>query len=121
MLAEERVGAEAQLRQVERLGHPPRGPSGERIGLRPVDDRVPVGTPARRVPRVEPRLAKLRQAQADGRLTDRWDATAILVFVVSIANAWATLNPEFSATSAPDRDARRRAVTEAVARLIAPD
>src|SRR5579864_5983765 len=58
-----------------------------------------------------------------GRLFDilEDDAAAILVFVVSIANAWATLNPEFSATSAPDRSARRRAVTEAVARLIAPD
>jgi len=69
----------------------------------------------------ETRLAKLRQAQAAGNLTNRWDATAILVFVQSIASAWATLNPEFSATSAPDRDARRRAVTEAIARLIAPD
>jgi Tetracyclin repressor-like, C-terminal domain len=66
-------------------------------------------------------LAKLRQAQAAGNLTHRWDATAILVFVQSIASAWATLNPEFSATSAPDRGARRSAVTEAVARLIAPD
>ena len=70
----------------------------------------------------ETRLAKLRQAQAAGNLTNRWDATAILVFVQSIASAWATLNPEFSATSAPDdRAARRRAVTEAVTRLIAPD
>ena len=69
----------------------------------------------------ETRLAKLRQAQAAGNLTNRWDATAILVFVQSIASAWATLNPEFSATSAPDCGARRRAVTEAVARLIAPD
>jgi len=70
----------------------------------------------------ETRLAKLRQAQAAGNLINRWDATAILVFVQSIASAWATLNPEFSATSAPDdRAARRRAVTEAVTRLIAPD
>jgi AcrR family transcriptional regulator len=69
----------------------------------------------------ESRLAKLRQAQAAGNLTNRWDATAILVFVQSIASAWATLNPEFSAASAPDREARRCAVTEAVARLIAPD
>jgi AcrR family transcriptional regulator len=70
----------------------------------------------------ETRLAKLRQAQAADNLTNRWDATAILVFVQSIASAWATLNPEFSATSAPDdRAARRRAVTEAVTRLIAPD
>jgi AcrR family transcriptional regulator len=68
----------------------------------------------------ETRLAKLRQAQAAGNLTNRWDATAILVFVQSIASAWATLNPEFNATSAPDRRARRRAVTEAIARLIAP-
>jgi len=69
----------------------------------------------------ETRLAKLRQAQAAGNLTNRWDATAILVFVVSIANAWATLNPEFNATTAPDRTTRRLAVINAVSRLIAPD
>jgi Tetracyclin repressor-like, C-terminal domain len=56
----------------------------------------------------------------DGRLTDRWDATAILVLVQSIAGAWATLNPEFSAAAAPDRSARRRVVTDAITRLIAP-
>jgi AcrR family transcriptional regulator len=68
----------------------------------------------------ETRLAKLRQAQAAGNLTNRWDATAILVFVVSIANAWATLNPEFNATTAPDRTTRRLAVIDAVTTLIAP-
>jgi AcrR family transcriptional regulator len=67
----------------------------------------------------ETRLANLRQAQSEGKLTDRWDATAILAFVQSIASAWATLNPEFSATAAPDRAARRLAVTEAVTQLIA--
>ena len=67
------------------------------------------------------RLEKLRQAQSEGKLTDRWDATAILVLVQSIASAWATLNPEFSATTAPDRTTRRLAVIDAVSRLIAPD
>jgi len=43
------------------------------------------------------------------------------VFVVSIANAWATLNPEFNATTAPDRATRRLAVIGAVTKLIAPD
>jgi AcrR family transcriptional regulator len=67
------------------------------------------------------RLEKLRQAQSEGKLTDRSDATAILVLVQSIASAWATLNPEFSATTAPDRTTRRLAVIDAVSRLIAPD
>ena len=67
----------------------------------------------------ETRLANLRQAQNEGKLTDRWDATAILVLVQSIAGAWATLNPEFSTTSAPDRAKRRLAVIDAVTRLIA--
>ena len=65
------------------------------------------------------RLEKLRQAQSEGKLTDRWDATAILVLVQSIASAWATLKPEFSTTSAPDRAKRRLAVVDAVTRLIA--
>ena len=69
----------------------------------------------------ETRLANLRQAQGEGKLTDRRDATAVLVLVQSIASAWATLNPEFSATTAPDRTTRRLAVIDAVSRLIAPD
>jgi AcrR family transcriptional regulator len=67
----------------------------------------------------ETRLANLRNAQHEGKLTDRLDATAILVLVQSIAGAWATLNPEFSTTNAPDRTARRLAVIDAVKRLIA--
>jgi AcrR family transcriptional regulator len=69
----------------------------------------------------ETRLESLRQAQRAGKLTDGFDATALLVFVQSIAGAWATLNPEFSAVSAPDRARRRKAVIDAVARLIATD
>jgi AcrR family transcriptional regulator len=69
----------------------------------------------------ETRLRNLRQAQREGSLTDRWDATAILVLVQSIASAWTTLNPEFGKTSATDRASRRLAVTDAVARLIAAD
>ncbi len=67
----------------------------------------------------ETRLKSIRQAQSDGKLTDRSDATAILVLVQSIASAWATLNPEFSTTSAPARTTRRAAVIDAVARVIA--
>jgi AcrR family transcriptional regulator len=68
----------------------------------------------------ETRLEVLREAQHEGRLTDRWDATAILVFVQSIAAAWATRSPEFSAQAAPPRAVRRVAVVQAVTRLIAP-
>jgi hypothetical protein len=68
----------------------------------------------------ETRLQILRDAQREGRLTDRWDATAILVFVQSIAGAWATRSPEFSAKAAPDRAEQRVAVIQAVTRLIAP-
>jgi AcrR family transcriptional regulator len=69
----------------------------------------------------ETRLENLRQAQRDGKLTDRLDATALLVLVHAIAGAWATLNPEFSAASAPEREARRDAVIAAVSRLVATD
>jgi AcrR family transcriptional regulator len=69
----------------------------------------------------ETRLENLRQAQKEGQLTDRWDATALLVLVQSIASAWATLNPEFSTNTAPDRTTKRRAVIDAVTRLIATD
>ena len=46
MLADERVGAEPQQRQVERLRDPPRVAGEERVGRRPVHDRVAVGAPA---------------------------------------------------------------------------
>ena len=42
VLAEERVGAEPQPREVERLRHPPRGAGEERVGRGAVDDRVAV-------------------------------------------------------------------------------
>ena len=45
VLADERVGAEPQRAQVERLGDPPREPGAERIGHRPVHDRVAVRAP----------------------------------------------------------------------------
>jgi AcrR family transcriptional regulator len=69
----------------------------------------------------ETRLENLRQAQRAGKLTTRFDVTALLVVVQSIAGAWATLNPEFSVVSAPDRATRRKAAIDAVARLVAVD
>jgi AcrR family transcriptional regulator len=67
----------------------------------------------------ETRLENLRRAQSEGKLTDRWDATALLVLVQSIAGAWATLNPEFGAFNKLTRARRRSAVVDAVALLVA--
>ena len=48
VLADERIGAQAQRAQVERLGHPPREAVAERIGHGPVEDRVAVRAPRAR-------------------------------------------------------------------------
>ncbi len=66
------------------------------------------------------RLEMLRKAQSEGRLTTRYEATAILVLVQAMANSWARLNPEFR-TAQPDRSLRRHAVVDAVTRLLAED
>jgi hypothetical protein len=45
---------------------------------------------------------------------------ALLTLVQAIASAWGTMNPEFAeAAAAVDRTDRRRAVVEAVRRLVA--
>jgi len=68
----------------------------------------------------ETRLERLRVAQREGRLTTRYEPTAILALVHGIAGSWATRNPEFGALQ-PDRAARRAAVVDAVTRVLAAD
>ncbi len=65
MQAEERIGAEAQQREVERLRHPPGGAGQERIGRRAVDDRVAVRAPLGVTPGVEGRVDHLGVAHHD--------------------------------------------------------
>jgi AcrR family transcriptional regulator len=68
----------------------------------------------------ERRLERLRVAQPEGRLTTRYDPAAILALVHGIAGSWATRNPEFGSLQS-DRAARRLAVVDAVARVLAAD
>jgi AcrR family transcriptional regulator len=68
----------------------------------------------------ELRLERLRAAQADGSIPGRFDPVQLLALVQSIATSWATMNPEFSADAAPDRDYRRETVVSAVAQLLQP-
>ena len=68
----------------------------------------------------ETRLERLRAAQREGRLTTRYEPSAILALVHGIAGSWATRNPEFGALQ-PDRAARRAAVVDAVTRVLAAD
>ena len=65
VLADERIGGEPQRAQVERLRDPPREAVAERIGHRPVDDRVAVPPPLRGVPRVERRGDELARPHDD--------------------------------------------------------
>ena len=68
----------------------------------------------------ERRPERLRVAQREGRLTTRYDPAAILALVHGIAGSWATRNPEFGSLQS-DRAARRLAVVDAVARVLAAD
>jgi AcrR family transcriptional regulator len=65
------------------------------------------------------RLERLRTAIAAGDLPAHFSPAQLLALVQSIATAWATMNPEFGAGTLENRATRRRAVVDAVARLIA--
>ncbi|MET0133977.1 MAG: TetR family transcriptional regulator [Kibdelosporangium sp.] len=66
------------------------------------------------------RLARLARARRDGRLPSRFEPVQLLALIQAMATSWATMNPEFSAASAGDRDYRRATVVSAVARLLDP-
>ncbi|WP_248293773.1 TetR family transcriptional regulator [Actinoplanes sp. TBRC 11911] len=68
----------------------------------------------------EARIAALAGAQADGLVTTRFTPGELLTLIQAMAASWNTLNPEFARTGhMGDREHRRDAVMEAVARLIA--
>lgn len=68
----------------------------------------------------ESRLAALAEAQAAGLVTTRFTPGELLTLIQAMAASWNTLNPEFARTDhMGDREHRREAVVDAVARLIA--
>jgi AcrR family transcriptional regulator len=65
------------------------------------------------------RLERLERAQEDGVLPGHLSPVQLLALFQSIATSWVTMNPEFgAAAAATGRDERRRAVVEAVQRLL---
>jgi hypothetical protein len=64
------------------------------------------------------RLGDLDQAQRSGVVPADFSPAELLALVQAVATSWNSMNPEYGA-SAPDRAARRRAVVEAVRRLLA--
>ena len=65
------------------------------------------------------RLQRLEQAQRDGMLPTHFAPIQLLALIQAIATAWATTNPELGVLATTDRDDRRRAVVDAVVRLLA--
>ena len=66
------------------------------------------------------RLKALAGAQADGRLTRHFAPAQLLTLVQAMAVSWGTMNPEFAtAARKVSRRDRRRAVVDAVSRLVA--
>ena len=66
------------------------------------------------------RIAEIAQAQADGRLSDRYPAGALLHAVLHIAALWATTSPDMAfGHKPPSAAARRRIVTQMVRDLLA--
>jgi len=85
--------------------------------------RLERGTEAPSVLAVEHRdtkIAKIAQAQADGRLSDRYPADVLLLAVLHIAALWATTSPDMTwARKLPSAAAQRRIVTQMMRDLLA--
>jgi AcrR family transcriptional regulator len=64
-------------------------------------------------------IAKIAQAQADGRVSDRYPADVVLHAVLHIAALWAPTSPDMAWTrNLPSPDARRRIVAQMVDDLL---
>jgi AcrR family transcriptional regulator len=66
----------------------------------------------------ETKLGLLAAAQQAGTLPDHYDPVELLVLVLSISTAWASLTPELVGTASEARDYRRHTVVDAVRRLL---
>ncbi len=65
------------------------------------------------------KIAEIAQAQADGRLSDRYPAAVLLHAVLHIAALWAPISPDMAWThDLPSADARRRIVAQMVRDLL---
>lgn len=66
------------------------------------------------------RLKAAADAQGNGQVTSEFTPVELLALIQELAVSWGTMNPEFasSASRVSSRD-RRRAVVEAVSRLVA--
>lgn len=68
------------------------------------------------------KVAAIRAAQRDGRVTDALPADVLLGLLVGIATTWASVPLEYQPGARNNTRARRRAaVVEATRRLVAPD
>ena len=77
--------------------------------------------PAVAVKHRDTKIAKIAQAQADGRLSDRYPADVLLLAVLHIAALWASTSPDMTwARKLPSAAARRRIVMQIVRDLLAP-
>ena len=66
------------------------------------------------------KIPEIAQAQADGRLSDRYPADVLLHAVMHIASLWAATSPDMSwVRKLPSAAARRRIVEEMVRDLLA--
>lgn len=76
--------------------------------------------PAVAVKASEAKIAEIAQAQADGRLSDRYPADILLHAILHIAALWAMTSPDMTwARKLPPAAARRRIVAQMVRDLLA--
>src|SRR5215469_12535736 len=68
----------------------------------------------------EAKIAEIAEAQAGGRLSDRYPADVLLLAVLHIAAFWATTSPDMTwARKLPSAAARRRIATQMMRDLLA--
>ena len=67
------------------------------------------------------KLAAIRAAQREGRVTDAFAPDVLLGLLISIATTWASLPPEYTPSARNNtRPKRRASVVEAARRLVTP-
>jgi hypothetical protein len=64
------------------------------------------------------KIAAIADAQARGKVTDRFTAGEVLALVLTLANMWQLREPEFLDLARPNR--RRITIVDAVRHLTAP-
>ena len=82
-------------------------------------ERAAEPPPAMSVQHIESNIAAIAQGQADGSVTDQFDARTVFALVLHLATFWGDMNPDVQVVvPRPDGHGQRSTVAHAAARLL---